>query len=462
MLVKIKPMQKLLQWIQKNWLWVAIAGFALSRLYIFATPPTYVRYFEEYANIWYYGLPPYLMHLFEYPPATIPFISGPLLLDLAGIGQYRINFRIMMLFVDVLMFAFSLAAMRKLGYSSRTKLVNILFYLLMTIKAKDFMYENLDMLFTLSLFVPTILPLLLNRGRYVTQWLLYWFGVGIKLVNAPLGLLYFLGTKMSLVKKIALIGVTCLVIWGLPLAVYRSSLSVMLVYHKNRVIQVESFAALVIRGANLFTHSEEIFFSEHKSFDMKGPISNALLPVVNAALILSMLVLVIYILRHRDKASDPVFMMKVTLIFIFSYFLTNKVFSTPYHLWYVPLLAVYPYRSMRERLFFFVTSGVYLAVATSPLPSIEVFTGVFINTSLPVLTQIPATLLLFVGAYRLAVPVKEEGRLVAPLLQKVTEEKQREQEAATVPRSASKVTKKQVSKSLKKSKGAKNSKKGRK
>lgn len=451
MLVKIKPMQKLLQWIQKNWIWVAIAGFALSRLYIFSNPPPYVRYFEEYANIWYYGMPPYLKHLFEYPPATIPFISGPLWLDLAGVGQYRENFRFMMLYVDMMMFAFVLAALSKLRYANGVKLLNVLFFLLMTTKAKDFMYENLDMLFALSLFFPAVAPLLLERSQYVTQWLLYWFGVGIKLVNAPLGLLYLLGTKMSFVKKVALIGATCLVIWGLPLVMYRSSLSVILVYHKNRVIQVESFTALVIRGANLFTKSEEIFFSEHKSFDMKGPISSALLPVANSALVLSMLVLVIYVLRHRDKAGNPVFMMKVTLIFIFSYFLTNKVFSTPYHLWYVPLLAVYPYRSMRERLYFFVTSGVYLTVAMSPLPSIEVFKGFFINTSLPVVTQIPATLLLFVGAYRLAVPEKEKGELVAQVIKKVAEQKE-ESGAVVLASSAKKkrvVSKKKAKKTKK-------------
>ena len=402
-------MSTLISWLKKYWVVGACFLFVLSRAYIFTNPPPYVRYFEEYANMWYYGLPPYLKHLFEYPPATIPFISAPLLLDQAGVGKYRLNFRFMILFVDIAVFALILKTMSKLKYSNGVRFLNAVFYILLTIKAKDFMYENLDLLFALSLFLPVIAALFLKKGKSVVQWLFYWFGTGIKLVNAPLGLLYFFGTKMSFIKKVIFMGVTCALIWGVPLVIYRSSLSVMIVYHKHRVIQVESFAALIVRGANMFTKSEEVFFSEHKSFDMKGPISNALLPVANLSLVLSMIALVTYITYYRSQASNPIFMMKVTLIFIFSYFLTNKVFSTPYHLWYLPLLTVFPYHNWKERAFFFTTAAVFLSVAMTPLPAIEVFNGFFINTSLPVLTQIPATLLLFVGAYRLRVPKEEVG-----------------------------------------------------
>src|SRR5262249_55187350 len=136
-------MQQLLSFLKKYWLPIAILAFIASRLYIFLNPPPYVRYFEEYANIWYYGMPPYLKHWFEYPPATIPFIMIPLLLDLAGIGKYRIDFRLIILGVDVIVYALLLATMRKLNYSWKTKLANAFFYILLTIKAKDFMYENL-------------------------------------------------------------------------------------------------------------------------------------------------------------------------------------------------------------------------------------------------------------------------------------------------------------------------------
>jgi hypothetical protein len=261
---KIDLMQEQLHWLKKHWLWVAVIGFVVSRLYIFLNPPPYVRYFEEYANIWYYGLPPYLKHLFEYPPATIPFISGPLLLDLAGIGKYRLNFRLMMLVVDVMLYGLVVLTLRKMKYSPAVKLANVAFYLLLTIKAKDFMYENLDPLFTLTLFLPAVAPLLMNKGKDFVQWIMYWLGTGIKLVNAPLGLLYFFQMKLPFIKKMILIGVTCLLIWGLPLAIYRSSLSVMLVYHKNRVIQVESCGAPLNKGHNKIKNKKPKKFKKHK------------------------------------------------------------------------------------------------------------------------------------------------------------------------------------------------------
>jgi hypothetical protein len=402
-------MHQLISFFKKHWFFIAVLGFILSRWYIFLNPPPYVRYFEEYANIWYYGLPPYLKHWFEYPPATIPFISGPLLLDLSGVGSYRINFRVMTLVVDTLTFLLMMAGMSKLKLSSWTKLFNVGFYLLLTIKAKDFMYENLDTVFALTMLIPAVVPLLIERGKTFVQWLFFWLGTGVKLVNAPLGLVYILDEKRTWLQKIVLSGIACALIWAVPVVIFRSSLGVIIEYHKSRTLQVESFPSLVVRGINVFTKSETIYFSNFKSFDLQGPVSNVMLPVANVTLVVVMAMFAAYVIRHRHIAHQPVFMMKATLIFIFSYFLANKVFSTPYHLWYVPFIVIYPYRSWKERAFFFITSGIFLSVATSPIPSVEVFKGIFLDATLPVVTQVPATVLLLIGAYRLKVEEEERS-----------------------------------------------------
>jgi len=406
-LVKIAVMKQLIIWLKKHWLLIAISIFAISRVYIFLNPPAYVRYFEEYANIWYYGWPPYLKHWFEYPPATIPFISGPLLLDLHGVGKYRLNFRVMILCFDALLFGLILRVLSKLKFPPLTRLVNVLFYVLLTVKAKDFMYENLDLLFAITLFVPAVAGLLTEKGKSWIQWMMYWLGTGVKLVNVPLGLAYLLDNTRSWKQKILIVLVTGALIWALPIAIFRSSLSVILVYHKDRTLQVESFPSLLVRGVNLFTKSETIYFSQYKSFDLKGPISKVILPISTVALLLGMLILIIYILRNRDQADQPVFLMKTTLLFIFIYFITNKVFSTPYHLWYLPLLTVYPYKNNKERAFFFSVATIFLAVATSPIPSIEVFKGFFLDSFLPILTGVPAIILLLWGTIQLKTKTKE-------------------------------------------------------
>lgn len=402
-------MQSLRTWLTRNWHFVLLwAAFIVSRAYIFTHPPDYVRYFEEYANIWYYGLPPYLKHWFEYPPATIPFISGPLILDQMGIGKYRLNFRLMILGVDVLVFAILAQVLKKMSLKPLAVLVSLGFYIAITAKAKDFMYENLDLLFATTMLVPAVASILINPTKKwlhsSMQWLWYWFGTGLKLVNAPLAVAYFWATPaLSNWKRIAVAGVTAALIWGAPLLIFRSSLSVIIIYHKNRQLQVESIPSLIVRGANLFTKSEEIYFSDYKSFDLRGPISNAMLPLANMALVVAMGLVVLYILKNRDRASNPYFLMKVTLLFIFAYMTTNKVFSTPYHLWYLPLLVIYPYRHQKERLWFFFWAAIFAGVATTRIPSVQVG-PFFLDAALPVFAQVPACLILLISVCRLVVP----------------------------------------------------------
>lgn len=401
-----------------TWLWLAILGFVLTRLYIFLNPPPYVRYFEEYANIWHYGLPPYLKHWFEYPPATIPFISGPLLLDLAGYGKYRLNFRIMMLLADIGLFSLVLATLKKLSTSTSVRVVSVLYYLVLTLKAKDFMYENLDTLFVICVFAPAVLPILFKQGWRWGQWLLYWLGTGLKLINAPLGLLYFLsGFKdrsqlfepKQFIKHLAIPVIAALLIWAAPLLMYRSSLLVVWVYHKDRTLQVESIAAHLVRAANIFTKSETIYLSNYKSFDLKGPLSDWALLLTNLSFVVAMVIFCLYVLtmffndKNRAQASSPVFLLKATLVFVLSYLVTNKVFSTPYHLWYLALIAVYPYQSWRQRWFFFITSAIFLGVATTPFPQVMIgYTDLV--TVVSVVTQPLASILLLVAAYGLKVP----------------------------------------------------------
>jgi hypothetical protein len=57
-------------------------------------------------------------------------------------------------------------------------------------------------------------------------------------------------------------------------------------------------------------------------------------------------------------------------------FLTTKVFSSPFHLWYVPLLTMYPYRNLKEQLTMFGLALWMLMLDTSSLfrvPELIVF-----------------------------------------------------------------------------------------
>ncbi len=406
-------MTQIFQWLNRHWLAVAVTVFVVTRLSALLNLPGYIRYFEEYANIWYYGMPPYLQHWFEYPPATIPFISLPLYLDQWGWGVYRWNFITMMLAFDGLLFGLVALTVKKTYSSNLTKLVNLIFYALVTAKAKDFLYENLDLIFTLTLFLPAVAPLLFTKGRSWLTWLAYWLGIGIKLINAPLAAAYqvveIVGVKnwRDWIAKIWIPILSFLVIWAWPLLLYRTALSVIIVYHQNRTLQAESLPAMVVRAINMFTQTETIYLSNYKSYDLQGPISDRILPLSMVGLVILMLIWLGWVIKNRHHANQPLFLMKSTLIFLFSYLAANKVFSTQYHLWYIPLIAVYPYTNQKQRALMFGLAALYLGVATTKIPQIQLGSTDW-ATLIPVLTQIPAGVLLLVYSYGL--PLTKLGR----------------------------------------------------
>jgi len=64
---------------KKNLLIILIfLGFFLGRFYVLNNPPPYYsdvnHDYQRYANMWHYGLTPYLKHFYEYPPATLPIL----------------------------------------------------------------------------------------------------------------------------------------------------------------------------------------------------------------------------------------------------------------------------------------------------------------------------------------------------------------------------------------------------
>jgi hypothetical protein len=287
-------------------------------------------------------------------------------------------------------------------------LANLAFYLIVTLKAKDFLYENLDLMFVMSMFLPTVASLILPRWQGWVTWLSYWFGIGIKLINAPLGALYWLReihvarNWQDWIKKSLIPIISFLLIWAGPLLIYRSALSVVIIYHQHRTLQVESLPALIVRAINIFTHTESIYLSDYKSYDLKGPVSNIVLPLALAMLVLVMMAWLIWLFKNRRQTNNSVFLMKATLVFIFSYLAANKVFSTQYHLWYLPLIAVYPYSSQKQRFTFFILTAIFVGVATTRIPPLTVGATDW-STLIPILTQIPIGFWLMISSYTLPV-----------------------------------------------------------
>src|SRR3972149_5472270 len=140
---------------KRNLLIFAWFGFWLSRIFILLNPPlNYSDVFHDYrryAEMWASGITPYLKHLYEYPPATLPILYLPEVLNRASIGHYYENYRLQIFFFDLIISYFIFSAIIKLKTKPGSKILALTFYNLAPLVAKDFFYEGIDWLFIGSL-----------------------------------------------------------------------------------------------------------------------------------------------------------------------------------------------------------------------------------------------------------------------------------------------------------------------
>lgn len=362
---------------------ILISIFVITRLYIWKFPPLFsdVMYaYADYARLWHEGYTPYLKHLFEYPPANIILFYLPKLLDLNNILDYRTSYRLILFIVDLLIFVLAIIALNKLKLKNSVKFIALLYYLLAITKAKDFVYDEMDLIFIFWLFLSLIILKLKKQTNKTIffSWVFFWLSTAFKYITFPLALPYLLMKKYSHFKKeIILAFFAFITVWGLPLVIFRSSLSVSLYYHMKRGFQVESVPANIIRLINSWTKSE-IYIEIYKNYDIVGPVTTKLTPILSLMFPLAMIIFVVYSLKktyiftHKlgDEYKEK---LRLALIFIFVFLLTSKVFSTPFHLCIPPLLTVYPFKSIKKQLPILLVSFFMLAISMTLIPNTKFF-----------------------------------------------------------------------------------------
>ncbi len=358
--------------------------FCLSRIFIFLNPPPYysdvTADYERYANMWYYGLTPYREHLYEYPPLSVPLLEFPLILDQSGIGKYYPNYRAQILLIDIVFFIFLLfTAKYKLSWMKRYWFLSSLIYILLTTLGKDFLYEGLDLIFTATFLTSILLWAWftdIDKFKYQTiTWTLFWLSTAIKFLTLPLLVpLAFLFSGSWLKRGSAAI-LGFLLVWGIPLYLYGTSLSVSFVYNNARPIKYASFPAYVIKVIDTFTHTEE-YVNKAPDFESVGIVSTYVTSLVKVGFPLAIAGVLCWSLFFINQQKNQKFSLKKLLstfinshlatknssriaimlniftIYLFTLFITAKTFSQPFHLWYLPLIMIYPYKSKTQLLLF--------------------------------------------------------------------------------------------------------------
>ena len=333
---------------------IAFLLFLLSRIYILKFPPPFYsdvfHDYRRYAEMWQSNITPYFKHLYEYPPATIPLIYLPEALNQLNIGHYYENYRFQIFILDAVIFIFILKALIKLKTKPLSKYLSLGFYLIAPMVAKDFFYEGIDWAFVGSLALAIIF-----MSRRLLFWIFFWLSTGIKLLTAPLALLWLKKDWKAMILGFILV-------WGLPLLIFRSSLGVMFVYNNERGIKYAAFPGFVVETINYFTHSE-VRRDQPPDFELQGPVSQAAEKAVAVIFPLSIFLILAYAWK---KPKTYAFSIKISLIFFLTIFFTAKIFSQPFHLWYIPLIALYPFKSIKHQLAMITLALFLLIVDTTP------------------------------------------------------------------------------------------------
>ena len=345
--------------------------FFLSRLLILKFPPLgysdVSHDYERYANMWWYGHTPYLKHYYEYPPATIPILLFPLFVDLRLFGVYYQNYRLLIFSIEI--FIFSLIIKNLKNKSFKTKWISVTFYCLAGLLAKNFWYEGLDLVFIGS-YLASILFLLKGKEikNRISTWFYFWLSFGIKFMTLPLFPILFTSIKDKFKKKLFTIIFGGIIVWGVPLIIFRSSLLVSVVFHLKRPAKYGSFQSYIVDFTNHFTHTETRS-SQPPDFQLEGPVSDKMEDVFGPMFYVGIILIALISFKNiqKEKKSNLHTILKYSLIYILFVFLTGKTFSSPFHIWLIPLLTIFPFKSTKSQILVMTLSLYMLTLDTTAL-----------------------------------------------------------------------------------------------
>lgn len=221
-------------------------------------------------------------------------------------------------------------------------------------------------------------PLFGKFGGRLFSWIGFFAATALKLINAPLGLVYLALQRNNWQKTLGVMFMAGAIVWLLPLLYFRSSLLVMWVYHQNRGLQVESMPARLADTINRYTKSER-YTEKYKNYEIEGPVSKQVKKVFDVLFPLAILVYIVWLVYLAWKLPPGYnygFGLYATLGYFFLFMATGKVLSTPFFLWHIPLAAMLPTKGLKQKMLYLLPSLLLVSLNMTFIPNLEV--GIFL------------------------------------------------------------------------------------
>ena len=190
-------------------------------------------------------------------------------------------------------------------------------------------------------------------------------------MTLPLFPALFASIKNKFRNKLLPIIIGGVIVWGVPIIIFRSSLLVSVVFHLNRPAKYGSFQSHLADFANHFTQSETRT-TKPPDYQLEGPISAQLENIFGPVFYIGIVVIALISFIHITKRKNPDLksLLKYSLIYILFIFLSGKTFSSPFYIWLIPLLAIFPFKTTKNQSLVFLLTLYMIILDTTSLISL--------------------------------------------------------------------------------------------
>lgn len=329
-------------------------------------------YLGFYVKDQIFGMIPYQQFPVEYPPLAllISYLPGFFVKENISFDNYYVTFALMMFFIDFCclktcqFYCRNNLAMKDKEIAYMTVIYSLLGLLLFKI-----IYHRLDMAVCLFFVLSLVFFQAKNsqlKSRFFINGLLGFFYKIIPAFNVPIAIItkaFHDSDLKKIITKICLnsaVFAFCLfaVIFALEIFTHHTFLQNMM-FHQERGIQIESSYGSFLMFKNLLFGGSQIYYS-HSSWNVEGNYILEFIAKILGNLVILFFYAAIFLIllqkkiRHKKFHFSEKDFLESTLIVTLLFLSFQRVLSTQFFIWLIPLLAIWlaKNRSLKSLIIF--------------------------------------------------------------------------------------------------------------